>query len=75
MPLAICCKKELPTACSEAFEVGKDNIQISHLQYANDIMVFISVDKAGASNLMKSIGCFEMVSKLNINWDRAVLLA
>lgn len=32
-------------------------------------MVFISAIRA--SNLRKTIGCFEMVSKLNINWDKS----
>ncbi|GKD38647.1 reverse transcriptase domain, reverse transcriptase zinc-binding domain protein, partial [Tanacetum coccineum] len=53
--------------------VGKDEICISHLQYANDTVFFGEWDKENAQNLMCILKCFKEASGLKINLNKSKL--
>ncbi|GJW61068.1 putative RNA-directed DNA polymerase [Tanacetum coccineum] len=47
--------------------VGDDEVLVSHLQYADDTIIFREWCKENISNLMNILKCFEEVSGLKIN--------
>lgn len=55
------------------FQVGKKEIAISHLQYADDTLFFLDGEKDQLRNLISLIYCFELVSVMKINWQKKLL--
>lgn len=54
------------------FRVGKEEILISHLQYAGHTLLLMEGDK---NQVPKSlIHCFELVSGMKINWKKSCLV-
>lgn len=51
----------------QGFCVGKEAIPISHLHYADDILLFLDGGKNHHINLISLIPCFELVSRMKIN--------
>nr|GEU70068.1 putative RNA-directed DNA polymerase, eukaryota, reverse transcriptase zinc-binding domain protein [Tanacetum cinerariifolium] len=47
--------------------VGEDGIMVSHLQYADDMIIFGERSRENASNMMNILKCFEEVLRLKIN--------
>lgn len=57
----------------EPFEIGKDRVPISHLQYSDDT-IFIYSDKEENIKVIKRIlRIFELVSGLKVNFDKSNL--
>ncbi|XP_071718111.1 uncharacterized protein [Rutidosis leptorrhynchoides] len=54
-------------------EVRKDKIGITHLQYADDTMFFVSWNKRNVKNLMKILKCFELASGLHVNFQKSTI--
>ncbi|GJQ98345.1 putative ribonuclease H protein [Tanacetum coccineum] len=57
----------------EATRVGKDEVMVSHLQYADDTIVFGEWSRENACNLMNVLKCFKYVVGLKIGADGAEL--
>ena len=54
--------------------VGKDNIMISHLQFADDTIFFIDSEGPSFNNMMTLLGLFCEASGLKINMAKSTLL-
>ncbi|XP_057759999.1 uncharacterized protein LOC130980324 [Arachis stenosperma] len=54
--------------------VGKDNIELSHLQFADDIILFCPPEEETICNYKWLLQCFEMMSGLSINFDKSSLI-
>ncbi|XP_071728890.1 uncharacterized protein [Rutidosis leptorrhynchoides] len=51
-------------------EVGRDKVVVSHLQYADDTIIFGKWNKIEVRNTLKIFKCFEDLSRLKINLHR-----
>lgn len=49
------------------FKVGDEGVTVSHLQFANDTMIFCEADICQIGFLRCILRCFELVSGLKIN--------
>ncbi|XP_015938992.1 uncharacterized protein LOC107464586 [Arachis duranensis] len=54
--------------------VGRDNIELSHLKFADDTILFCSSDEETARNYKRLLRCFEMMSDLSINFEKSNLI-
>ncbi|XP_071739224.1 uncharacterized protein [Rutidosis leptorrhynchoides] len=54
-------------------EIGRDKIQISNLQYADDTIFFGTWSANNIDNLMKILKCFELASGLKVNYNKSNL--
>lgn len=52
--------------------MGSESVMVSHLQYADDTIMFTEADKEG-KELRKTIECFDVVSRIKINWNKSCL--
>lgn len=65
----------LETKLFRFFLVEAENVPVSHLQYANDTVLFLGTNKNGLSNVKKKIiRCFEMVSGIKSTLIKVVKL-
>lgn len=55
--------------------MGKEQIPISHLQFVDDTILFLDGEEDRLRNLLSLLHCFEMVSRMKINWDKSCLVA
>ncbi|XP_052109321.1 uncharacterized protein LOC107462284 [Arachis duranensis] len=54
--------------------VGRNNIELSHLQFANDTILFCPLEKETIMNYKRLLRCFEMMSGLSINFEKSNLI-
>ncbi|GJT91055.1 RNA-directed DNA polymerase, eukaryota, reverse transcriptase zinc-binding domain protein [Tanacetum coccineum] len=54
--------------------IGRDNMSISHLMYADDVIFFGDWSRSNASNLISMLHCFFLVSGLKINVHKSNVL-
>ncbi|GJX37033.1 reverse transcriptase domain, reverse transcriptase zinc-binding domain protein [Tanacetum coccineum] len=54
-------------------KVGRNNVMVSHLQYADDTIFFGEWNKENAKSLMCILKCFEEVSGLCVNYCKSKL--
>lgn len=52
------------------FSMGVDQVMVSHLQFADDTMIFGDVDAKQVGYFRCILGCFEAVSGLKINLSK-----
>ncbi|XP_071687927.1 uncharacterized protein [Rutidosis leptorrhynchoides] len=57
----------------KGIEVGKDNVLVSHLQYADDTIFFGEWSRSNALNLRNLLKCFELSSGLKVNFNKSSL--
>ncbi|XP_072074421.1 uncharacterized protein [Arachis hypogaea] len=55
-------------------EIGRDKIQISHLQFADDTILFCPCDVESMTNYKRIFQGFEIMSSLKINYDKSVVI-
>ena len=53
--------------------IGVNGVVVSHLQFANDSLLFCEADVQEVMNLKRILRCFEMVSGLKINFHKSVV--
>ncbi|XP_016172426.1 uncharacterized protein LOC107614807 [Arachis ipaensis] len=51
--------------------VGRNNIELSHLQFADDIILFCPTEEETIRNYKRLLRCFELMSGLNINFEKS----
>ncbi|XP_016207295.1 uncharacterized protein LOC107647761 [Arachis ipaensis] len=51
--------------------VGQDNIELSHLQFADDTILFCPTEEETIRNYKRLLRCFELMSRLNINFEKS----
>ncbi|XP_016171573.1 uncharacterized protein LOC107613893 [Arachis ipaensis] len=54
--------------------VGKNNIELSHLQFADDTILFCPLEEETIKNYARLLRCFELISGLSINYDKSSLI-
>ncbi|KAL4322009.1 hypothetical protein AHAS_Ahas14G0167600 [Arachis hypogaea] len=55
--------------------VGRDNIELSHLQFADDTILFCPPEEETVRNYKRLLRCFEMMSGLSINFEKSNLIS
>nr|XP_025628058.1 uncharacterized protein LOC112721200 [Arachis hypogaea] len=53
--------------------VGRDNIELSHLQFADDTILFCPTEEETIMNYKRLLRCFELMSRLSINFEKSSL--
>ena len=54
--------------------MGTNQITITHLQFADDMVIFAPADAKVLDNYKKFLQCFSLMSGLKINYDKSVLI-
>nr|XP_025651867.1 uncharacterized protein LOC112747845 [Arachis hypogaea] len=54
--------------------VGRDSIELSHLQFADDTILFCPPEEETIKNYKRILRCFELMSRLSINFDKSSLI-
>ncbi|XP_015960730.1 uncharacterized protein LOC107484701 [Arachis duranensis] len=54
--------------------MGRDNIELSHLQFADDTIVFCPPEEETVKNYKRLLRCFELMSGLSINFEKLSLI-
>ncbi|XP_057745007.1 uncharacterized protein LOC130962866 [Arachis stenosperma] len=54
--------------------VGRDNVELSHLQFIDDTILFCTPDDKIVRNYKRLLRCFEVMSGLSINFDKSSLI-
>ncbi|XP_016199040.1 uncharacterized protein LOC107640007 [Arachis ipaensis] len=54
--------------------VGRDNIELSHLQFADDTVLFCLPEEESVKNYKRLLRCFELMSGLSINFEKSSLI-
>ncbi|XP_057719704.1 uncharacterized protein LOC130934132 [Arachis stenosperma] len=54
--------------------VGRDNIELSHLQFSYDTILFCPPEEETLRNYQRLLRCFEMMSDLSINFEKSNLI-
>ncbi|XP_016173899.1 uncharacterized protein LOC107616456 [Arachis ipaensis] len=54
--------------------VGRDNIELSHLQFVDDTILFCPQKTETIMNYKRLLRCFELMSGLSINFDKSNLI-
>ena len=54
--------------------VGRDNVMVSHLQFADDTIFFVESNGSSFRNLLTVLGLFCSVSDLKINMGKSTIL-
>ena len=58
----------------EGVLVGRDNVNITHLQYADDTLIFSLVKEQNIQNIQSILDCFTIMSGLSINYSKTALI-
>ncbi|XP_057745696.1 uncharacterized protein LOC130963611 [Arachis stenosperma] len=51
--------------------VGRDHIELSHLQFADDTILFCPPEEETIRNYKRLLRCFELMSGLSINFEKS----
>ncbi|XP_057756422.1 uncharacterized protein LOC130975688 [Arachis stenosperma] len=54
--------------------VGRDNIELSHLQFADDTILFCPPKEETIKNYKRLLRCFDLMSGLSINFEKSSLI-
>ncbi|XP_016207262.1 uncharacterized protein LOC107647723 [Arachis ipaensis] len=55
--------------------VGRDHIELSHLQFADDTILFCPPEDETIKNYKRLLRCFELMSGLSINFEKSSLIS
>ncbi|XP_071729377.1 uncharacterized protein [Rutidosis leptorrhynchoides] len=66
-------KQALRANLLKGIEVGKDKIIVSHLQYADDTILFREWSKRNVRNVLNVLNCFEIFSELKVTVAKSCL--
>ncbi|XP_072077796.1 uncharacterized protein [Arachis hypogaea] len=67
-------REAVRNGCITPVLVGRDNIELSHLQFADDTILFCPSEEETIRNYKRLLRCFEMMSGLSINFDKSNLI-
>lgn len=59
---------------SNGFEIGSNRVQVSHLQHADDTILFLEANSSGLANAKKVIYCCGRVIGLEVNLYKSSLM-
>ncbi|GJR02218.1 reverse transcriptase domain, reverse transcriptase zinc-binding domain protein [Tanacetum coccineum] len=66
-------KEAVDKGVFKGIKIGRKNVVVSHLQYADDTIFFGKWNKENAKALMCILNCFEQVSGLRVNYNKSKL--
>ncbi|XP_028112804.1 uncharacterized protein LOC114310906 [Camellia sinensis] len=69
--ILLCRAKEL--GFIKGAEVGRNGVIVSHLQFADDTILFCEANWVEVVNLKRILRCFEVLSGLKINYHKSVI--
>lgn len=69
--LNVLIKRVVLAGLLKPIEVGKDKMQITHFQYANDMIFVVEGNQENTSALKWLLIYFEMLSGLEVNFDKS----
>lgn len=58
----------------KGFQVGAEEVNVSHLQFTDDTLIFMDGDPKLGHFLTSLIRCFELVAGLKVNWSKYHIL-
>ena len=58
----------------KTLQVGKRELDFSHLQFTNDIKVFCPQHENSIRNYKRLLQCFEIMSRLSINLEKSIII-
>lgn len=58
----------------KGLEIGKDNIELTHLQFADDTIIFLPGDSEVVLNYRRLLSCFSLMAGLTINFQNSNLI-
>ena len=58
----------------ESIQVGREGIELSHLQFVDDTLLFCLVEKETSRNYRRLLLSFEIMSGLTINFEKSALI-
>ncbi|XP_077251856.1 uncharacterized protein LOC143891093 [Tasmannia lanceolata] len=59
----------------QGFKIARDRVEVSHLQFADDTLLFCCLDEASIANIKGAIRCYEMFSSQKVNFHKLFLFA
>ncbi|XP_071725720.1 uncharacterized protein [Rutidosis leptorrhynchoides] len=71
--LSLLLKSAIEKNLFKGVKVGGDDVVVSHLQYADDTILFGDWSRRNLLNLMKILQCFEKISGLKVNFGKSCL--
>lgn len=57
----------------KGFQVGFDKVNVSHLQFANDTLIYLEGEENNVKVLKSLIKCFELSFDFTVNWAKSHL--
>ncbi|XP_057720255.1 uncharacterized protein LOC130934731 [Arachis stenosperma] len=54
--------------------VGRDHVELSHLQFMDDTVLFCPLEEETIKNYRRILRCFKLMSGLSINFDKSSLI-
>ncbi|XP_015964817.1 uncharacterized protein LOC107488571 [Arachis duranensis] len=66
--------KAVRNGCISPLVVGRDSIELSHLHFADDTILFSPSEEETVKNYKRLLRCFELMSGLSINFDKFSLI-
>ena len=62
-------KKAKKKRIFKGIKIGKDEVEVTHLQYTNNVIFFNEWSKISARNLLGILKCFELVLGMKVNFN------
>lgn len=61
--------------CIKRLQVGQDCVEVSHLLFANDTILFLQMDDSSLANALRLFRIFKIISSMKINLGNSGLLS
>ena len=72
--LSGCLKTAVDLNLLRGFSVGDNEVHVTHLQYADDTILFLKPKVEFLANAKRILRCFEMASGLKINFHKSCVV-
>lgn len=59
----------------EGVSIGKDQVRLKHLQFADDTLIFVPRNDAIVSNYFRILDVFALMSGLNLNYSKSSIIS
>lgn len=69
--ISLLTKKAIQEGLLKAALIGRDKVELSHIQYADDTVFVVEGTKENATALKWILKCFELLSGLLVNFDKS----
>ena len=59
--------------CDEIDPIANGSVTVSHIIFADDVMIFLQVDKKNSRNFKRILDQFSSLSGMNINYGKSAI--